>query len=167
VESAPAWFQNEKVVAQISNRLLLKPKQGFPFLFLRQEGSYKVKHVGWGFTLLKNYNNFKNKQGFSHDIHWLSLGAKMTTCVLENWGIMFFEMLAYILCSRRPLRTTLNKLRMFLLVLGGYQSLLVLVGSIFHKIVYKIFWFHLKILFNSCIETRYQYFEKLDHFSQC
>jgi len=25
----------------------------------------------------------------------------MTTCILENWGIMFFEMLAYILCSIR------------------------------------------------------------------
>jgi hypothetical protein len=58
VESAVAWFQSEKVVAQIPNRLWFKPKQGFPFLFLRQEGSYKVKHVGLGFTLHKNYNNF-------------------------------------------------------------------------------------------------------------
>jgi hypothetical protein len=58
VESALAWFQSEKVVAQISNRLLLKPKQGFPFLFLREEGSYKVKPMGLGFTVHKNYNNF-------------------------------------------------------------------------------------------------------------
>jgi hypothetical protein len=58
VESAMAWFQSEKVVAQISNRLCFKPKQGFPFLFLRQEGSYKVKPVELGFTFHNNYNNF-------------------------------------------------------------------------------------------------------------
>ncbi len=167
MESAVASFQSEKVVAQISNRLWFKPKQLFPFLFLRQEGSYKVNPVELGFTLHKNYNNFFLKKGFSHDIHWVSLGGKMTTCVLENWGIMFFEMPAYILCSRRLLGTTLNKLRMFLLVLGGYQNLLVLVGSIFHKMDYRRFWFHFKFLFKSCIEIRYQYFEKLDHFSQC
>jgi hypothetical protein len=128
VESAVAWFESEKVVAQISNRLWFKPKQGFPFLLLRQEGSYKVKPVELGFTLHKKYNIFLNKLDFSHDIHWVSLGGKMTTYVLENWGIMFFEMHAYILCSRRLLETTLNKLRMFLLVLGGYQNLLVLFG---------------------------------------
>jgi len=38
----------------------------------------------------------------------------MIACVLENWGIMFFEMPAYILCSIRLLGTTLNKLYMFL-----------------------------------------------------
>ncbi len=90
MESALAWFQSENAMTQISNRLLLKPQQGFPFLFLRQEGSYKEKPMGLGFTLHKNCNNFLNKQGFSHDIHWVSLGGKMTTCVLENWGIMFF-----------------------------------------------------------------------------
>jgi hypothetical protein len=30
---ALAWFQSEKVVAQISDLLWLKPKQGFPFSF--------------------------------------------------------------------------------------------------------------------------------------
>jgi len=91
----------------------------------------------------------------------------MTTCVLENWGIMFFEMPPYILCSRRLLGTTLNKLCMFLLVLGGYQNLMVLLGFIFHKLIYKRFWLHFKFLFKSCIQTKYQYFENLDHFSQC
>jgi len=71
LESTLAWFQSEKVVAQIFNRLLLTPKQAFPFLFLKQEGSYKVKPVELGFTLHKNYNIFLNKQGFSHDIHWV------------------------------------------------------------------------------------------------
>jgi len=65
VESAMAWFQSEKVMTQISNKLWFKPKQGFPFLFLRQEGSYKVKPMELGFTLHKNYNIFLNKQGFS------------------------------------------------------------------------------------------------------
>jgi hypothetical protein len=87
----------------------------------------------------------------------------MTTCILENRGIMFFEMPTYILCSIRLLGTTLSKLHM----LGGYQNLLVLVGSIFHKIFYKRFWFHIFLKIKSCIETGYQYFEKLDHFSQC
>jgi hypothetical protein len=31
-----------EVVTQISKRLWLKPKQGFAFLFLTQEGSYRV-----------------------------------------------------------------------------------------------------------------------------
>jgi hypothetical protein len=50
----------------------------------------------------------------------------MTACVLETWGIMFFKVPAYILCSMRLLGTTLNKLRMFLLVWGGYENFLVL-----------------------------------------
>jgi hypothetical protein len=61
---ALAWFQSEKVVAQISDILWLKPKQGFPFLFLRQEGSYKVKHVGLGFTLHKNLQQFLKQTRF-------------------------------------------------------------------------------------------------------
>jgi len=92
----------------------------------------------------------------------------MIACVLENWGIMFFEMPAYILCSIRLLGTTLNKFCMFLRGLGGYQNFLVLVGSGFHKIIYKKILVSLLIFFfKSCIEVRYQYFEKLDRFSQC
>ncbi len=74
MESALAWFQSEKVVAQISNRLLLKPKQGFPFLFLKQEGSYNIKLVGLGFTLHKNCNNFYfyffNFPSYPLDVTW-------------------------------------------------------------------------------------------------
>jgi hypothetical protein len=74
VESAPAQFQSQKVTIRISNKLWLKPKQGFPFLFLKQEGSCRVKPVGLGFTLHKNYTSFLNKKGFSHDItHWVLL----------------------------------------------------------------------------------------------
>jgi hypothetical protein len=79
----------------------------------------------------------------------------MTTCILENWGIMFFEMLAYILCSIRLLGTTLNKLRMFLLMLGGYQKLLVH----FSQNNYKRFCFHFFFFFfKLCIKIGYQYF---------
>jgi hypothetical protein len=75
----------------------------------------------------------------------------MTTCILENWGIMFFEMPTYILCSIRLLGTTLNKLHMILPMLGGYQKNLVLVGSIFHIIIYKRFWLHFYFIFKSCM----------------
>jgi len=70
---------------------------------------------------------------------------------------MFFEMLAYILCSIKLLGTTLNKLHM-LLVLGGYQNFLVVVGSIFHKIIYKIFWFHFYFIFEIMNRNRVSIF---------
>ncbi len=58
MELAPARFQSQKVVAHISKRLWLKTKQGFPFLFLKEEGSRRVKPLGLGFTLHKNCSNF-------------------------------------------------------------------------------------------------------------
>jgi hypothetical protein len=120
--------------------------------------------MGLGFTLHKNCNNFKNKQGFSHDIPWVSLGGKMTTCTLENWGIIFLKCLPTYYAFIRLLGTTLNKLCMFLLMLDGYQKKLVFVGSIFHKIIYKRFWFHFLLCFKIMHRNKVSIFWKFGSF---
>ncbi len=45
VVSALTWFQSQKVKAQISNRLWLKPRSSL-FLFLKHESSCRVKPAG-------------------------------------------------------------------------------------------------------------------------